>query len=207
MINQHNKILFVVILFFTPLIAVDPFSRILITSDKAVCKKDASIKNIFIFNYLGNVVVTLADGSKVTSKLLEVTLDGKGIKVFDNSNTSPKHKKIKHKNEEANSSSHVKKIIFKNNVKIFNNNRQASSDSAEIDMRENTCKLVGNVKIIQNKTNEKKDIPLNIQSNCAVINLKTSEITLLGSSKDPVSTIVELSKEVLTPDRKISKNE
>ncbi|KKQ33497.1 MAG: hypothetical protein US49_C0001G0177 [candidate division TM6 bacterium GW2011_GWF2_37_49] len=208
MVKIKNSIVFVIFLFFTPIVAIDPFSKILITSEKAVCKKDDSAKNVFLFNYLGNVVVTLADGSKITAKSLEITLDGKGIKVFDGAASKPfKHKKGKHKNKSDKNTSHVKKIIFKNNVKIFNNNRQASSDSAEIDMQENTCKLIGNVKIIQNKTSEKKDIPLNIQSSCALINLKTSEITLLGSSKDPVSTIVELGKEILSPGRKNSKNE
>lgn len=200
-------ILFFISLFFAQLQAgIDPFSKIKITSEKAICKKSINLKDVYIFNYIGNVVVTLADSSKITSNSLEIELDGKNIKVFGK-NKNSSEKKVRHQNKSDKKPSQVKKIMFKNNVQIFSKNRQASSNMAEINMPENTCKLEGNVKIIQTKTNQKKDIPLNIQSNSALINLKTSEITLLGNSSEPVSTVVELGNGILSSNRKKSANE
>lgn len=206
MVKIKIFILFFISLFFAQLVAgIDPFSKITITSEKATCKKSDTAKDVFVFNYIGNVVVVLADSSKITSKSLEITLDGKNIKIFEENKTQTK--KNKAQNDSDKKPSQVKKIIFKNNVQILNQNRQACSDTAEINMQENTCKLEGNVKIIQHKTAQKKDTPLNIQSNSALINLKTSEITLLGNSSEPVSTVVELGKGILSSNRKKTKNE
>jgi lipopolysaccharide export system protein LptA len=183
----------------------DPFSKIAITSQKAICKKSESCKNIFVLSYLDNVVVVLADGSKITANSLEITLDSKGVKIFENKSVQNKKMKSRANKPKNNEKiSHLKKIIFKNNVKISNQNRLSSSDSAEIDIIENLCKLDGNVIINQTKTSQRDDIPLNIKSSSALINLKTSEVTLLGSSSEPVSTVVELSKNVLRPERKKS---
>ena len=97
--------------------------------------------------------------------------------------------------------SNVKKITFKNSVCISNKNRIASANSAIINLLENTCLLDGNVKIKQTK-NKQNDVPLDVESSQALINLKTSEIILQGSQQTPVSTVIELDKNILSLNKK-----
>jgi lipopolysaccharide export system protein LptA len=180
--------------FMIGLKAIDPFSHIKITSNKATCQKCKDRPHTFIFNYLENVNVVLADGSIITADSLEIVFDSKGAKVLDNS----RHKKQHAQNgEKSNNLSNIKQIIFKNNVHISNQNRCAQADSATVNILENTCKLDGNVKIKQTKVAQ-KDIPVDVQSTQALINLKTYEVTLLGSSQDPVSTVIELNKNIMS---------
>jgi hypothetical protein len=209
-----KKVFIFVFVFTIGLKAVDPFSHVKITSNKATCQKCKDNPHTFIFNYLENVNVILADGSNITADSLEIVFDSKGAKVLDNS----KHKKHHAKNDEKSSNekssnekssnekssnekssnlSNIKQITFKNNVNIYNQNRKARADCATINILENTCKLEGNVKIKQTKV-APKDIPLDVQSAQALINLKTYEVTLLGSSQDPVSTVIELNKNIIS---------
>ena len=90
----------------------------------------------------------------------------------------------------------MKQVTFKDNVHISNQNRRVCADCAVINVLENTCRLEGNVKIKQIKVAQ-NDIPLDVQSTQALINLKTSQVTLLGSNQEPVSTVIELSKNVM----------
>ena len=189
-----KKIFAFAFVFTVGLKAVDPFSHIKITSNKATCQKCKDSPHTFIFNYLENVKVVLADSSTITADSLEIIFDSKGAKSLDNS----KQKKHQAKsNEKPNNLSNIKQITFKNNVNISNQNRKAQADCATINILENTCKLDGNVKIKQIKVVQ-KDIPLDVQSSQALINLKTYEVTLLGSSQDPVSTVIELNKNVMS---------
>jgi lipopolysaccharide export system protein LptA len=189
-----KKVFVFAFVFTAGLKAVDPFSHIKITSNKATCQKCKDSPHTFIFNYLENVNVVLADNSTITADSLEIIFDSKGVKSLDNS----KHKKHNAKSDEkSHELSNIKQITFKNNVKIANQNRKAQADSATINILENTCKLDGNVKIKQIKVAQ-KDIPLDVQSTQALINLKTYEVTLLGSSQEPVSTVIELNKDVMS---------
>lgn len=178
--------------------AIDPFSHIKITSNKAVCQKTQDDSHAFTFNYLENVNVLLADGSRITADSLEIILDTASVKLFNESD-KPSKKKAKNKATESkqNSLSHIKQITFKNNVQISNQNRRAQSDSAVINLLDSTCLLEGNVKIKQTKEAQ-NDIPIDVQSTQALINLKTSQVTLLGSSQEPVSTIIELNRNVMS---------
>lgn len=178
---------------------VDPFSHIKITSNKATCQKSNDAAHTFIFNYIEKVNVILADGSKITSDYLEILLDSQGISLNENLGQSPKHRK-KH-SDKSNKLSNVKKITFKNNVCISNKNRVANSNSAIINLLENTCLLDGNVKIKQLKVTQ-NDVPLDVESTQALINLKTSQVTLLGTQQSPVSTVIELGKNTLSPAKK-----
>ncbi|MFH1254709.1 MAG: LPS export ABC transporter periplasmic protein LptC [bacterium] len=198
------KKVFVVICFSAcSLNAIDPFSHIKITSNKAVCEKAKDNSHTFIFNYLEKVNVILADGSQITSESLEIILDSKSVKVLDDSGKrhGKKNKKNESKENKQSDLSHIKQITFKNNVQISNQNRRAQSDSAVINLFDNTCLLAGNVKIKQTKVAQ-NDVPVDIQSTQALINLKTSQITLLGSSQEPVSTVIELNKNVMLPKKK-----
>lgn len=170
--------------------AVDPFSHIKITSNKATCQKSKDSCHTFVFNYIDNVAVLLADSSHITSDMLEIILDSKNVKALDKAN-----------NHKSKNLSHIKKITFKKNVSFSNQNRNAQADSAIINILENTCLLEGNVKIKQLKAKQ-NDIPLEVQSSQALINMKTSDVTLLGSNRDPVSTVIELGKNILSPDKK-----
>lgn len=179
--------------------AIDPFSHVKITSNKAVCQKSKDNPHTFIFNYLEKVNVLLADGSQITAESLEIILDTKSAKILDDSGEKHENKKRDNKAKEKKSDglSHIKQITFKNNVQISNQNRHAQSDSAVINLFDNTCLLDGNVKIKQTKVAQ-NDVPVDIQSTQALINLKTSQVTLLGSSQEPVSTVIELNKNVMS---------
>lgn len=198
MLNKKLILIFIYFIAYS-LNAIDPFSHIKITSNKAVCEKAKDNSHTFIFNYLEKVNVILADGSQITSESLEIILDNKSVKVLDHSDKKRSEKNIKNKSKENKPSdlSHIKQITFKNNVQISNQNRRVQSDSAIINLFDNTCLLAGNVKIKQTKVAQ-NDVPVDIQSTQALINLKTSQITLLGSSQEPVSTIIELNKNVMS---------
>ncbi len=202
-----NKKLILIFIYFIAcsLNAIDPFSHIKITSNKAVCEKSKDNSHTFIFNYLEKVNVILADGSQITSESLEIILDNKSVKVLDDSGKKHggKNRENKSKENKISDLSHIKQITFKNNVQISNQNRRAQSDSATINLFDNTCLLAGNVKIKQTKVAQ-NDVPVDIQSTQALINLKTSQITLLGSSQEPVSTVIELNKNVMSPKKKQS---
>ncbi len=202
-----KKVFILVCLITYSLSAIDPFSHIKITSNKAVCQKSKDNPHSFTFNYLGKVNVLLADGSQITAESLEIILDTKRVKLFDESDkkSDKKHEKKKtedkSKESKANSLSHIKQITFKNDVQISNQNRCAHSDSAVINLFDNTCLLDGNVKIKQTKMAQ-NDVPIDVQSAQALINLKTSQVTLLGSSQEPVSTVIELNKNVMSSKKK-----
>ena len=183
--------------------AIDPFSHIKITSNKAVCEKAKDDSHTFTFNYLEKVNVILADGSQITSESLEIILDNKSVKILDDSGKKHEGKKREAKSKEKKPSdlSHIKQITFKKNVQISNQNRRAHADSAIINLFDNSCLLDGNVKIKQTKVTQ-NDVPVDIQSTQALINLKTSQVTLLGSSQEPVSTIIELNKNVMPSKKK-----
>lgn len=199
-----KKLIPIFIYFITySLNAIDPFSHVKITSNKAVCEKDKNNSHTFRFKYLEKVNVILADGSQITSESLEIILVSKSAKDpndFSKKN-SGRNRKNKFKEKKSGDLSHIKQIKFKNNVQIFNQNRHAQSDSAIINLFDNTCLLAGNVKIKQTKMAQ-NDIPVDIQSTQALINLKTSQVTLLGSSEEPVSTIIELNKNVMASNKK-----
>jgi lipopolysaccharide export system protein LptA len=178
--------------------AIDPFSHIKITSNKAVCQKAKDSSHTFVFNYLEKVNVILADGSQITSESLEIILDNKSVKMLDGSGKKHEGKKQEGKSSDL---SHIKQITFKKNVKVSNQNRFAQADSAVINLFDNTCLLDGNVKIKQTKVVQ-NDVPIDVQSTQALINLKTSQVTLLGSSQEPVSTIIELNKNVMSSKKK-----
>ncbi len=183
---------------------IDPFSHIKITSNKATCKKSRENPHNFIFNYIDKVNVILADGSKITSDNLEIIIDSNGINLSNNVEQSKKHRRKNSK--KSDSLSNVKKITFKNNVYISNKNRTANANSAIINMLDNTCLLDGNVKIRQLKVSQ-NDVPLNVESSQAIINLKTSQVNLVGSQSSPVSTVIELGKNILTSEKKSTQNE
>ncbi len=80
--KTHGFLYFLILLSFQTCTAdkVNPLSKLVITSNKAVCKKDKNTKNLFVFTYLDNVLVTLADGSTIKSDELEIQIDTSKIK-------------------------------------------------------------------------------------------------------------------------------
>jgi len=162
--------------------SINPLSKIIITSDKAVCKKISKTKNEFLFTYQDNVKVVFADKSEITSKSLEILIDGSKV------NKKSAEKDVK---KELKSSSHFKTIVFKGTVNLKNLNRYAVADEMEITLPSNICTLKGHVKIWQTKL-VPKDMPATIESNLAVINLTTEELTFTGSTESPVCTVIDL---------------
>ncbi len=172
----------IILLFRAPLCASEqqnPFTKISITSNRATCMKDKTNSHLFVFHYLENVIVLFADGSKVTSDVLEIVFNSKKAPSQDKKNFLSK----------------FKKITFKNNVHIISQNRQAWADKAELYPITQECKLAGNIKIQQQKEKE-KDVPISIESEQAILNLKTKEVSLFGSTLSPVCTVIELGQHI-----------
>ena len=165
---------FQVILFTCLYCAQDPFSKIVITSNKAVCTKDNGNQHLVTFTYQENVVVTLADQSSIISDELEVEIDT-----------------TKTSTQQKNKIEQFKKITFKRNVFAKRENRTLKADTAELYLNEKICKLVGNVKIKQIKEKE-KDVPIETLCNHAILNFENEHISFEGSKKAPVSTTIEL---------------
>ena len=181
------------IFFLIPLVSWAPldafsvhelFSKIIITSDQATCSKDHKNSGCFVFQYKKNVMVTFADKSTVSADFLEVVFDSKMKK-----NTTHASKKKQHHNTaELNN---FKQITFKNNVRIKNAQRSAQADQALLHLQDQRCVLEGNVKIVQTKEKE-DDVPVEIKSQKAELNMTTGEVNFLGTSLDPVHTTVLL---------------
>ncbi|MCK4650610.1 hypothetical protein KAT08_00385 [Candidatus Babeliales bacterium] len=174
----------------------DAFSKIVITSNKAICQKDKSRENIFTFSYLENVFVKFANKSTIQSDELEIELDTTQIKEKlaykqTNINQAKQAKKVITQKTTPKDLSQFKKITFKNNVVAKQKNRIVHAEKAELFLSEKICKLLGNVKI--NQTKEKpKDLPVYTECNQVILNLATEQVTFLGSSKNPVSTTIKL---------------
>lgn len=167
--------------------SVDPWSKIVVTSKKATCNKDKNNPKDFIFSYIDDVVVTLADKSTVKAGALEIILDGNKSDKKDALAVGQKQASDKQKK----SLSQFKKLSFKGHVVLNSGQRKVSANKADIDLAKNTCTLDGNVKIWQFKKHQ-KDVPIAIESQKAVMHLKTFAVNLLGTSAKPVSTTIDL---------------
>lgn len=160
---------------------VDPWSKIVVTSNKAVCHKDKTPDKNFTFKYVDNVVVTLADDSTVKADELELIFDPK----------KKTEKKPEASSGSKNTFSQLKTLSFNKHVVFKSGRRKASADHVVIDVAKNTCTLDGHVKIWQAKGN-KKDLPIAIESQKAVMHLRTFAVQLAGTSEHPVSTTIDL---------------
>jgi lipopolysaccharide export system protein LptA len=108
------------------------FSKIVITSDTAICKKDAQVANLFVFEYHKNVSVTFADQSRIAADTLKIVFDGKDAQpglVAKKPSTMDR----------------FRDILFKNNVRITSAQRQATADEARFDLKNQVCILEGHV--------------------------------------------------------------
>lgn len=172
-----RKDVFFLFFIFNGLFAQSPFSSIKITSNSALIEKSKSDKKLIHVSYAGNVRVKLADGSFINSEKLDLLVDSKA------SGADSKGEK----------SVPVKKAVFKKNVYAKKQHQQVHADRLELFVQEKKCYLSGNVLIEQTKQ-KKRDIPLQTKCNEAEVSWDTEEITLLGSAKKPVETIIELNK-------------
>lgn len=161
--------------------STDALSKIVITSTNATCVKNPASKGSFIFTYQDNVHVTFADQSTVTSDSLEITIDGSSNDKAKTDTSTPKQSGL----------SNFKQIMFKNNVCFTSENRKATARTAHFYLQDQRCILEGNVKICQTKSNS-KDVPVTIDSQKAELNLATSQLKVLGTIQEPVSTTIVL---------------
>lgn len=163
---------------------VDPLSKITITSKRAIGKKDKSSKSAFIFSYLDDVKTVFADGSTITAQQLDINLDRDGIatqEVVSSLTKEVRHDKL----------SQFKKIAYSKNVVINRDNQKIIADRAELDPQKRCCLLEGNVKVIQKKSSA-SDVPLHLSSNKAILSLETGSVSFVGSSSNPVSTVIDI---------------
>jgi lipopolysaccharide export system protein LptA len=140
----------------------DPFSKITVESKTAVLRKDSLDKSRFHLKYDGDVTVVFADNTKLTADSLDVFLSSKP--------------------------SGLEKAIFTKNVFLKRSDQEVRADRAEILFAEKICKLIGNVRIKQIEDKKKIDAVC-----CRAKFLwEEDEITLLGDSKNRVSTTIKL---------------
>ncbi len=159
----------------------NPFSKIEITSNKAIGKKDNNQENILIFTYLENVNINFADNSTAKCKELTIELDTK-------KKSNPKEVKITQKNIDLGP---ITKITLNKNILISQANRKIKADNAIFLPNKKICNLSGNIEIKQEKNNS-KDLPITTKCNKATLNLETDQVLFEGKTDQPVSTIISL---------------
>lgn len=174
--------------------SIDPFSKINIKSNSAICQKAQTKPNTYFFSYKKNVIVTLADDSTIKADEVEIELDSSNLKGLT-SNTKTTTSK------NSNFSSVVKKINFKNNVKLNSKNKKIDANYAEIDLNQKICYLSGDVFIEQIKQ-DKKDLPITTKCENATLSFQTEELTLIGNQENPVNTIIEIDKTLIKKSKK-----
>ncbi|MFH1643702.1 MAG: hypothetical protein ABIA74_00815 [bacterium] len=174
--------------------SVDPFSKINIKSNSAICQKDKIKQNTYFFSYKENVIVTLADDSTIKADVVEIELDSSNInELTSNSKTTT--------TKNSDFSSVVKKINFKNNVKLNSKNKKIDANSALVDLNQKICYLSGDVFIEQIKQ-DKKDLPMTTKCDKATLSFETEEINLVGNKENPVNTIIEIDKTLIKKSKK-----
>jgi lipopolysaccharide export system protein LptA len=200
--------LFLVVMAKCCFAAANPFSRIVVTSNHATCNIEKDNKQDSTFTYKDNVVVTLADESKITSDSLEVVFNTKSIKnQISKSKSSEEFVTKTENNEKSDYSKSIKEIIFSNNVCIKQKNHTITSDKAELFLNKQLCRLAGNVIVIQEK-HTSKDTPILIKSCQATLNIKTNKVSFEGTTDNPVSTTINLQESPLLkkePQKKTTK--
>jgi lipopolysaccharide export system protein LptA len=157
--------------------AVDPLSKIVVTSTDAVCAKDIQRPGIFRFQYRNNVRVHFADNSSITADFLEIILDSK--------------KAAAHNGKLSPDISNFKQITFTGHVKLVSAQRKAEADAAHVFLIDQRVVLEGSVKIWQCKQ-KLSDIPVAIQSSRAELSLLSGQVHLFGDTLNPVSTTIVL---------------
>ncbi len=185
---------------------INPLSKISITSDRATCSKQSPLTDEFSFKYIGNVQVELSDNTKVTAQELDIICKIKSLsksKKKDISNNSGQKNNTNHTNKKSSSS--IKKITLTGSVTIKKDDLFATSSRAEIFVPSKYCRLHENVCIEHKKQGSQDLPPMVVRGNIATINLDSKAISLEGSSKKPVSTIIDLSQQTFHHKRKIQK--
>jgi len=147
--------------------SIDPFSKIIVKSDSALFSKDKKDSSLFNLKYKGNVRVSFADSTKITSENLKIFVRTK------------------------NSKNDIEKIVLEKDVKLNRENRKVQADKVELLVPLSLCKVNGNVKIEQMQNGE-KDIPVSTECESAQFRWDKEEIELTGNEEKPVSTTIEL---------------
>ncbi len=157
--------------------AVDPLSKIVVTSTDAICTKNPGKSGLYTFQYRHNVHITFADQSTIAADFLEIVLDTK--------------KTGAHKNIQTPDINNFKQITLTGNVRLVSTHRKASADTARVFLTDQRVVLDGNVKIWQSKQ-KARDIPVVIESSKAELSLLSGQAHLLGDALTPVSTTIVL---------------
>ncbi|MBS1988283.1 hypothetical protein JST56_04785 [Candidatus Dependentiae bacterium] len=168
-------------------LSIDPLSKITIKSSRATCGKNKTDSKDIVLTYLDDVHVEFADHSTVTSQELEVICNLNKSP----SKTLPEKSGNKSSDQKSKALSQFKKITFSKHVVINKDEFKATADYADILVDQRLCSLRGNVQI-EHKKKSPKDVPVQVKSDAATIRLDSQQILLAGSSKSPVSTVIDL---------------
>jgi hypothetical protein len=178
---MNRMTLFVLLLVCTSTIlsaSKKPFSKIVITSEKATCSKHKTDKNRMLVAYKNNVEIKLADGTSILSSELEIEFSNKEL-VSTSSSSSTKE------------TTPLKTIRLKHDIHLTKGNKSILSDMAIIDIASSQCNLKGNVSITQNKAHT-KDIPFKTKCSSALFNWNDETISFEGTKESPVISKLEI---------------
>jgi hypothetical protein len=165
-IYKYLRFILIIVLLWAPVFSKkSPFSKIIIESKEAVGKPNNK-KNLYSFAYKNNVIVTLSDGTKITTDFLDIIID------------------ISNKKQE------IKKIFLKNNIYIKNNKNNIRANNGFIDVSKKKCFLYDNIKVERIEDN-KEEVPIKLESDKAILNLLSKKVTFFGKNK-PVKTTIKL---------------
>ncbi|HBS48277.1 TPA: hypothetical protein DEO28_04295 [Candidatus Dependentiae bacterium] len=196
----------------------NPFSKITITSNKAVCEKDKNNAENYLITYKDDVLVKLADESNLRAGSLAITLKSSPVDEKVGKNLKAKNSKIKKvekvidkngKQDKKNDNmmGMFKKIEILENIHIQQKNRFLTAGKIEVFPDRKICELSGDVKIEQKKENP-KDVPITAECSNATLDMNTEEICLFGTPQKPVTTVIiiegypSLMKKKKTPQEK-----
>ena len=155
-----------------------PFSKIVITSEKATCSRHKTDKNIMLVSYKDNVEIKLSDGTKISSGELEIEFSNKELVSAGSSKST---KEI----------TPLKTIRLKHDIHLNKENKAITADMATIDVTSSQCSLKGNVSITQHKAHA-KDIPFKTKCSSALFNWNNETIAFEGTKESPVVSKLEI---------------
>jgi len=187
--TMFSKKVFLFPVFFLPIFLVahseDPFSEITVSSDKALFKRVEAHPETYRLEYDGDVSVSLADGTIVTSK---------NLKVFVKTGGHGPSRAV-HEDNFLGSEPEVEQVVFLENVEISRKNQKILADRIEIVVPEKCCYAKGHVKIMQESEGE-VEVPLQAECAYAQIRWEDDEIFLRGDKNRPVCTRLILGKKI-----------
>lgn len=170
---------------------INPLEKIEIKSNRAFTTPLKNNHDLHLVRYEQNVQVELADKTHMSAETLEVIF---AHKIEKEPVKEKPTEQLTNTKKIGAQPSQIKSVIFKGHVKINRLNHTVQADRAELLVEKKQCSAQGNVHIIQKKVSA-HDVPVIINSDKAILDLTSEKLLLVGTDKEPVSTVFELKQE------------